>query len=126
MDMKAMLATQRAAFTAALPEPLSVRRDRLKRTAAMVRDNARRFCDAVSEDFGHGSREQSMLTDIAASISLRNFPVDLVVSPLAGGVGPSGMGSYHGHDGFKTFSHARAVFRHSRLDVAKLAGLKPS
>jgi coniferyl-aldehyde dehydrogenase len=31
-----------------------------------------------------------------------------------GGVGPSGMGNYHGQDGFKTFSHARAVYRQSR------------
>ncbi|MGE8064175.1 coniferyl aldehyde dehydrogenase [Pseudomonas sp. NPDC089569] len=28
-----------------------------------------------------------------------------------GGVGASGMGAYHGIDGFRTFSHARAVFR---------------
>ncbi|MFJ3050368.1 coniferyl aldehyde dehydrogenase [Pseudomonas nitroreducens] len=28
-----------------------------------------------------------------------------------GGVGPSGMGAYHGIDGFRTFSHARAVYR---------------
>jgi len=42
-----------------------------------------------------------------------------------GGVGPSGMGSYHGHDGFKTFSHAKAVFTQSRLNVAELAGLRP-
>jgi coniferyl-aldehyde dehydrogenase len=42
-----------------------------------------------------------------------------------GGVGPSGMGSYHGHDGFKTFSHAKAVFTQSKLNVAELAGLVP-
>ena len=28
-----------------------------------------------------------------------------------GGVGPSGMGSYHGEAGFKTFSHERSVLR---------------
>lgn len=28
-----------------------------------------------------------------------------------GGVGPSGMGSYHGHAGFKTFSHTKSVLR---------------
>ena len=72
MDMIDILRTQRAAFDAALPEPLAVRRDRLKRAAAMVRDNADRFCDALSEDFGHRSREQSMLTDIAGSIA----PID--------------------------------------------------
>jgi coniferyl-aldehyde dehydrogenase len=26
-----------------------------------------------------------------------------------GGIGPSGMGAYHGSDGFRRFSHARAV-----------------
>eukprot|EP00911_Craspedida_sp_UC1_P000986 UC1_evm3s738 len=29
-----------------------------------------------------------------------------------GGVGASGMGKYHGIDGFRTFSHNRAVFQH--------------
>jgi coniferyl-aldehyde dehydrogenase len=42
-----------------------------------------------------------------------------------GGIGPSGMGSYHGHDGFLTFSHQRAVFRQTRLDVMKLSGMMP-
>ncbi|HKI74196.1 MAG TPA: coniferyl aldehyde dehydrogenase [Pseudomonadales bacterium] len=37
-----------------------------------------------------------------------------------GGVGPSGMGSYHGYDGFKTFSHAKAVYTQPKL-VSKLA-----
>jgi coniferyl-aldehyde dehydrogenase len=32
-----------------------------------------------------------------------------------GGVGPSGMGCYHGFDGFATFSAKKAVFRQSRL-----------
>jgi hypothetical protein len=32
-----------------------------------------------------------------------------------GGVGPSGMGAYHGREGFETFSHKKAVFRQSRL-----------
>ncbi len=31
-----------------------------------------------------------------------------------GGVGASGMGSYHGYDGFKNFSHAKAVFEQGR------------
>ncbi len=42
-----------------------------------------------------------------------------------GGVGPSGMGAYHGFDGFKTFSHAKSVFRQSKFNVAELAGLRP-
>ncbi|MFM5908239.1 MAG: coniferyl aldehyde dehydrogenase [Novosphingobium sp.] len=42
-----------------------------------------------------------------------------------GGIGPSGMGNYHGADGFRTFSHARAVYRQAWLDVVKLAGMRP-
>jgi coniferyl-aldehyde dehydrogenase len=43
-----------------------------------------------------------------------------------GGVGPSGMGAYHGIEGFKTFSHAKAVYRQTtNFNVAKLAGLLP-
>ena len=34
-----------------------------------------------------------------------------------GGIGPSGMGAYHGRDGFRTFSHAKAVFFQSRLTL---------
>ncbi len=37
-----------------------------------------------------------------------------------GGVGPSGMGSYHGFDGFKNFSHAKAIYTQSST-VSKLA-----
>ncbi len=32
-----------------------------------------------------------------------------------GGVGPSGMGAYHGRDGFLRFSHARGVYRPGRF-----------
>ena len=39
--------------------------------------------------------------------------------------GPSGMGNYHGADGFKTFSHMRAVYRQTGIDVAGIGGFKP-
>lgn len=38
----------------------------------------------------------------------------------AGGVGESGIGSYHGHYGFKAFSHERAVLRQSKASLAPL------
>jgi coniferyl-aldehyde dehydrogenase len=37
-----------------------------------------------------------------------------------GGVGPSGMGHYHGHEGFLTFSKAKGVFIKQRLNAARL------
>ncbi|PPJ40659.1 coniferyl aldehyde dehydrogenase, partial [Pseudoxanthomonas sp. KAs_5_3] len=57
------------------------------------------------------------LDDVVFHVSMEDLPF--------GGVGPSGMGSYHGVDGFRTFSHAKAVYKQARIDVAKLAGLKP-
>lgn len=77
--MREILERQRDSFMTALPEPLATRRDRLKRARAMIRDHADRFCDALSEDFGHRSREQSMVTDIAGSIG----PIDHALKHLA-------------------------------------------
>ncbi|MEN3952057.1 coniferyl aldehyde dehydrogenase [Iodidimonas sp. SYSU 1G8] len=34
-----------------------------------------------------------------------------------GGVGPSGIGAYHGEAGFRTFSHAKSVLRQSRFNL---------
>ena len=43
-----------------------------------------------------------------------------------GGVGPSGIGSYHGEEGFKTFSNAKAVYKQigSRFDRL-LSAIRP-
>lgn len=57
------------------------------------------------------------VNDVIFHVSMEDLPF--------GGVGPSGMGSYHGLDGFKAFSHAKAVYTQPKIDVAKLAGLKP-
>ena len=37
-----------------------------------------------------------------------------------GGVGPSGMGRYHGPEGFRTFSQTRSVFRQRRFNGVSL------
>ena len=37
-----------------------------------------------------------------------------------GGVGPSGMGAYHGHEGFLTFSKMKPVFRQARFNGVAL------
>jgi coniferyl-aldehyde dehydrogenase len=57
------------------------------------------------------------VNDVIMHISQEDLPF--------GGVGPSGMGAYHGHDGFRTFSHAKSVFTQSKLNVAEFAGLRP-
>ncbi|WP_068873990.1 MULTISPECIES: coniferyl aldehyde dehydrogenase [unclassified Phenylobacterium] len=42
-----------------------------------------------------------------------------------GGVGPSGMGSYHGHDGFLEFSHRKAIYSQIKKDIGPLQALRP-
>jgi coniferyl-aldehyde dehydrogenase len=42
-----------------------------------------------------------------------------------GGVGNSGLGNYHGREGFKTFSHARGVYTQGWVNLGKLAGTNP-
>jgi len=37
-----------------------------------------------------------------------------------GGIGPSGMGAYHGREGFLTFSHAKSTFYQSRFSLLGL------
>jgi coniferyl-aldehyde dehydrogenase len=68
-DMQTILEKQRASFTAAMPEPMSVRRDRIDRAIAMLIDHKDDFAKAVSADFGHRSIEQTLLTDIMPSVS---------------------------------------------------------
>ncbi|MFZ1476558.1 MAG: coniferyl aldehyde dehydrogenase [Sphingorhabdus sp.] len=68
-QMQAVLQKQKAAFTAALPEPMSVRRDRIDRAIALLIDYKDEFAKAVSADFGHRSTEQTLMTDIMPSVS---------------------------------------------------------
>jgi coniferyl-aldehyde dehydrogenase len=42
-----------------------------------------------------------------------------------GGIGPAGMGAYHGHDGFREFSHRKSVFHQMKRDIAPLRMLRP-
>ncbi len=42
-----------------------------------------------------------------------------------GGVGPSGMGSYHGHDGFREFSHRKSIYTQLKKDIGPLVQMRP-
>jgi coniferyl-aldehyde dehydrogenase len=42
-----------------------------------------------------------------------------------GGVGPAGMGAYHGRDGFLEFSHKKAVYSQLKKDIGPLVQLRP-
>jgi coniferyl-aldehyde dehydrogenase len=72
-DMQSILNKQRASFTSAMPEPFSVRRDRIDRAIALLIDNKDDFAKAVSADFGHRSVEQTLMTDIMTSVSALKY-----------------------------------------------------
>ncbi|WP_230206913.1 coniferyl aldehyde dehydrogenase [Novosphingobium sp. Gsoil 351] len=76
------------------------------------------------EDKAEEDRVLSRTISGGVTVNDAMFHVSMDDLPF-GGVGPSGMGSYHGPEGFKTFSHARAVYRQPKLDITKLAGIRP-
>ncbi|WFL77156.1 coniferyl aldehyde dehydrogenase [Altererythrobacter arenosus] len=73
-----------------------------------------------------GEQEQVLTRTISGGVTTNDviFHVSMEDLPF-GGVGPSGMGSYHAIEGFKEFSHARAVYHQPKIDIAKLGGFKP-
>jgi coniferyl-aldehyde dehydrogenase len=63
---------------------------------------------------------------LSGGVTINDAAMHTAVEGLPfGGVGASGMGAYHGEQGFRTFSHARAVYRQTPLDVAGWLGLRP-
>ncbi len=78
--------------------------------------------------FGTDSAEEANVLNHTTSggVTVNDVVMHVAQEDLPfGGVGPSGMGAYHGLDGFRTFSHAKAVFSQSKVNVAELAGLRP-
>jgi coniferyl-aldehyde dehydrogenase len=57
------------------------------------------------------------INDVMVHASMEDLPF--------GGVGASGIGAYRGFDGFKTFSHARAVYKQGWLNLQRLSGMVP-
>jgi coniferyl-aldehyde dehydrogenase len=57
------------------------------------------------------------LNDVIMHCAQENLPF--------GGIGPSGMGAYHGRDGFLEFSHRKAVYHQIRHDLGPLKAFRP-
>jgi aldehyde dehydrogenase (NAD+) len=69
------------------------------------------------------AEEQRVIDDVVARTSSGGVGANITIMQLAvsglpfGGVGPSGMGAYHGKTGFDTFTHRKAFLqRPTRLD----------
>ena len=59
-----ILQQQQRAYAAERNPSLAVRRDRLQRVIAMTQKHAQALADAISKDFGHRARQESLLADI--------------------------------------------------------------
>jgi coniferyl-aldehyde dehydrogenase len=78
--------------------------------------------------FGSDAAEERRVLDATHSggVSINEITWHCSIDDLPfGGIGPSGMGAYHGVHGFREFSHRRAVYRHGRVDLTWLMGLRP-
>lgn len=74
--------------------------------------------------FGYNKSEQDYVLDNTHSggVSVNDTLMHLAQEDMPfGGVGDSGMGHYHGKEGFITFSKAKAVHRKGRISAGSLA-----
>jgi len=72
--------------------------------------------------FGYNKTEQKMVVEnsISGSMCLNDTINQLSIDDMPfGGTGPSGMGNYHGYDGFKELSHAKSVLSRPRYNAIK-------
>ena len=65
-------------------------------------------------------RERVLNETISGGVSINETAWHVVQEDIPfGGVGPSGMGAYHGEHGFQAFSHMKGVFMQSRFSQGK-------
>ena len=78
--------------------------------------------------FGKDNREQEYLLSRVQSggVCINDITLHYVQEDLPfGGIGASGMGAYHGPEGFKNMSHARAIYSQTMIDVLPIIGARP-
>ena len=78
--------------------------------------------------FGKDKPEQEYLLSHVQSggVCINDITLHYVQEDLPfGGVGASGMGAYHGPEGFRTLSHARAIYSQTMIDVLPIIGARP-
>ncbi len=73
-----------------------------------------------------GEEQRVLAETISGGVTVNNVTMHVACDDLPfGGIGHSGIGNYRGRDGFRTFSHARSVYREGWVDLAKLGGTLP-
>ena len=72
-------------------------------------------------DFNAERRKRVLEETHAGGVCINDAVSQFIAEDLPfGGVGESGMGHYHGYEGFLTFSHQKAVFQRPRLNTGKV------
>ena len=75
--------------------------------------------------FTHDARSQDRILDgaISGGVTLNGTLLHIAQDDLPfGGVGPSGIGAYHGRDGFRRLSHARSVYKVGAINTFERLG----
>jgi coniferyl-aldehyde dehydrogenase len=78
--------------------------------------------------FGKDKREQEYLLNHVPSggVCVNDITLHYVQADLPfGGIGASGMGAYHGPEGFRNMSHERAIYSQTMIDVLPIIGARP-
>ena len=78
--------------------------------------------------FGSDATEQQWVLDhtLSGGVSINDVTMHPALHDAPfGGVGASGMGHYHGHEGFLEFSHARSVYSAGNHDPRREWGMLP-
>lgn len=78
--------------------------------------------------FGKDKSEQEYLLSHVQSggVCINDITLHYVQEDLPfGGIGASGMGAYHGPEGFRNMSHARAIYSQTMIDVLPIIGARP-
>jgi coniferyl-aldehyde dehydrogenase len=78
--------------------------------------------------FGKDKSEQEYLLSHVQSggVCINDITLHYVQEDLPfGGIGASGMGAYHGPEGFKNMSHTRAIYSQTMIDVLPIIGARP-
>ena len=71
-----------------------------------------------------GERDRVLNTTTSGGVTVNDVLFHVAQEDLPfGGVGPSGMGAYHGYDGFREFSHAKSVYTQTGSEL--LAMMRP-
>jgi coniferyl-aldehyde dehydrogenase len=72
-------------------------------------------------DHNTGRIERVLQRTISGGVTVNDTILHIAQNDLPfGGVGPSGMGAYHGFDGFETFSKKKGIFLQSRFTTLGL------